>query len=35
MTAIIVITLFAIPLYWLFRRMDHHAQILKDSEDEK
>jgi hypothetical protein len=35
MSAIVPIILFAIPLYWLFRRMDHHAQIMKDSEEEK
>jgi hypothetical protein len=35
MSAIIPIILFSIPVYLLFRRIDHHTQILKDSEEEK
>ena len=35
MTAIIPIILLSIPFYVLFRLVDHHTQILKDSEEEK
>lgn len=35
MTAIAAIILCSILMYWVFRRIDHHTQILKDSEEEK
>ena len=35
MTGFIPIILLAIPIYLLFRLIDHHAKILKDSEEEK